>query len=137
MIEMQVKLQGLKELQEKVQQVRSALPPEEVEPILLEGAEIIADRIREKAPVGKTGNLKKAVVASTLKRLGTGPAPAVAAVDRKVAPHAHLVEYGHKTPNGGRVPAHPYFRPAVDETESVAAQHVMQKLDQLLAKAVR
>ncbi|MGE5553299.1 MAG: HK97-gp10 family putative phage morphogenesis protein [Betaproteobacteria bacterium] len=137
MAKLTVRLDGLKELEAKIQEVRDSLAPEKVEPVLLEGAQIIADRIREKAPKGPTGRLKEAATARQLKRLGKGPAPAVAALDRKIAPHAHLVEYGHKTPSGGRVPAKPYFRPAVDETERTAARHVMQKLDELLDKAVR
>lgn len=137
MAKLTVRLDGLRELEARVQELRDSLDPDKVEPILLEGARIIANRMREKAPVGPTGSLRASIVARQLKRLGKGPAPAVAAVDRKIAPHAHLVEYGHKTPEGGRVPAHPFFRPAVDETEGAAARHVMQKLDELLDKAVR
>lgn len=57
------------------------------------------------------GNLRRSLVVKTFKSKGDGIA--FVAVDRKMAPHAHLVEFGHGGPKPART--HPFFRPVVDE----------------------
>ena len=114
-----VKLEGAEDLKKQFQDLVKSVHPDKVEPVLMKGARKLAKAIRDKAPRGPTGNLKKAVRAKQLKRIGFNPAPAIAAVDRKRAPHAGLVEYGHALVRNGKVighvPPHPFFRPAVDE----------------------
>lgn len=114
-----VKLEGAEELKKQFQALVKSVHPDKVEPVLMNGARKLAKAIRDKAPRGPTGNLKKSVRAKKLERIGFNPASAIAAVDRKKAPHAHLVEYGHAIVKGGKVvghvPPHPFFRPAVDE----------------------
>lgn len=70
------------------------LKPEKVEPELFKGAQTFAREIRKNAPVGPTGNLKKAVKTKKLQRWGAGPAPSIAVIDIKKAPHAFLVIRG-------------------------------------------
>ncbi len=100
-------------------------------------ADLIAARARELAPEGPTGNLKRGIVArvdKTARTLGIGAATVGA--NYKIAPHAHLVEYG----TSGRrfpkkkdklvfyidgekfvldsvapMPAHPFMRPAIEQ----------------------
>lgn len=131
------RIEGLKELSAQINTIITSLGPDEVEPVLLEGAEMIADRVRQKAPRGKTGRLAKSVIAKKLKRLQWNrPAPCIAAVDQHPiigAPHAHLVEWGHGGPHPA--PAHPFFRPAVDEMANPAAQYVMNRLAEKVNKA--
>lgn len=99
-------------------------------------AEIVKDRAVALAPRGKTGNLKRGIVAKKFK--APGPSQAFVAVDYSIAPHAHLVEFGHNIVVGGRrrvgetvkrgrrvygkgkvvgyVPARSFLRKAVKET---------------------
>lgn len=79
----------------------------------MKSAEQLRDRIRQKAPLGPTGNLKRSPVA---RRYESGIA--IAGVDRKKAPHAQLVEFGtsHSAP-------HPFFRPAVAESKGKTAEN--------------
>ena len=41
--------------------------------------------------------------------------------------YAHLVELGHQDQNGHHVPAHPFLRPAADETASASLQAMKDK----------
>lgn len=67
--------------------------------LLLDQAKLVRDRIREKAPLGPTGNLKKAAYAIAYPPKLSGPAVAFAGIRLRKAPHAHLVEYGHAGPH--------------------------------------
>jgi len=80
--------------------------------ILLKAARKVQKRIKEKAPLGPTGNLKKSTYAKALPPTVTQRAVAFAGVRARKAPHAHLVEYGHGGPHPA--PPHPFIRPAWD-----------------------
>jgi HK97 gp10 family phage protein len=73
----------------------------------------MASKIKETAPVGETGNLKKSVRVKKAKGGGYQ-----VGMSRPKGSHAHLVEYGHDMiVNGvkvGTVPPHPFFRPTWD-----------------------
>lgn len=77
---------------------------------LFKRAEMLRDRIRDKAPLGPTGNLKRSPMAKLMPERRNFPAVAIAGIDRVIAPHAHLIEFGTS-----RAPAYPFLRPAVDE----------------------
>jgi len=128
-------LQGMEELQKQFKELAICLKSDTVEPVLLAEAKTLAKDIKSRAPRGPTGNLKKSVKAKLLKRYGNQPAPAIAAVDRKRAPHAGLVEYGHGGPHPA--PPHPFFRPAVDAGGEKALQNVVDKLGKLIEGAAR
>jgi hypothetical protein len=53
-------------------------------------------------------------------------------VDRKKAPHAHLVEFGH----GGPHPAgpHPYLRPALDSMKAAAVALMGMEINQRIIR---
>lgn len=74
----------------------------------LEIAKNVARDARGKVKV-KTGNLRKSIRAKKSKFEGGG------AIVVASAPHAHLVEYGHKG-----APAKPFLRPALDQTMAEA-----------------
>jgi hypothetical protein len=76
---------------------------------------ILQDAIR-RAPVGETGNLSNSIKIRTSK-VGNTYLGEV----RSTAPHAHLIEFGHRLMRGARagrqkfikwVPAKPFLRPA-------------------------
>lgn len=98
--------------------------------LLLDQAKLVRDRIREKAPRGPTGNLKRAAYAKALPPTTTQPAVAFAGIRPRVAPHAHLVEYGHGGPHPA--PAHPFVRPAWDGMK----EQVKRNIELGLKKAV-
>lgn len=47
--------------------------------------------------------------------------------------YPHLVEYGHRTPDGGHVPAHPYFWPAY----RLSRKRITNRVKRAIGKAVR
>jgi hypothetical protein len=57
---------------------------------------------------------------------------AIVGVDRKKAPHAHLVEFGH----GGPHPAgpHPYLRPALDSMKAAAVALMGMEINQRIIR---
>lgn len=57
---------------------------------------------------------------------------AIVGVDRKKAPHAHLVEFGH----GGPHPAgpHPFLRPALDAVRSAAVALMGAEINQRIIR---
>lgn len=136
------RIDGLKESLESIERMAKALPPDGVERVLRRGAQVVRKEVIERAHLGPTGNLKKSVRTKKLKRLGFGlnPAPIIVAVDRKKAPHAHLVEYGHAlVKNGkviGHVPAYPFWRPALDSKLPHAVSTVERGLVKLVEEAV-
>jgi HK97 gp10 family phage protein len=129
---LEARLEGTLELSKQLRELAKAGDPEKVEPILMKGAKKLAGAIKERAPEGPTGNLKRSIKAKKLKPYGNEPAPAIAAVDRKIAPHAYLVENGTS-----RAPAHPFFRTAVDATLPEVEREVVADLTNLVEKAVR
>ncbi len=136
-----VKLEGAEELKKQFQYLVKSVHPDQVEPVLMNGARKLAKAIRDKAPRGPTGNLKKAVKAKKLERIGFNPASAIAAVDRKRAPHAGLVEWGHALVRAGKVvghvPPHPFFRPAVDENHGRILGDITKDLKKMVEGAVK
>lgn len=124
-------LEGIDALNKQLKKLAQSMEPEEVEPMLLEGAQAIAEDARDRAPLGPTGNLKRSLTAKLLKRTGNMPPVAVAAVDRKIAPHAHLVEFGTS-----KAPAHPFFRPSVDTNGERVLTDLKDKLKDKIDHAV-
>jgi len=140
-----VSIEGLDSLDAQIDALVKAMGPDDVEPILLKGAKQIRDYAKVNAPVGPTGNLKKSLIAKTLKRRGSAmdalglgqgnPAPAIAGVNYRIAPHAHLVEYGHGGPHPA--PAHPFLRPAWDWNKDRVQIQVINDLQAKLDEVVK
>lgn len=95
-------------------------------------ADLIAQEARRLAPE-KSGELKRGIVARVNKVAAEfmGVGSAYVGVDYKIAPHAHLVEYGAR---GGQMPAQPFMRPAIDTKQADAAKLVDADLQQLIDK---
>jgi len=130
---------GLNECLDNIEKIKAKLTPDQIEPVLLQGASIIAQAVINKAPQGPTGNLKRAIMTNLLPRLKPDqPGSAIAIVRGGIAPHAHLVEYGHfqtKTRGGLAsrwVPPHPFFRPAVEETGDSVIEAVIAELNTMI-----
>ncbi len=103
---------GLKELEDRFGKLELILDDRDMENAFLAAARKFRDRARQRVRV-KRGNLKKGIVAKRFRNKIKGQPAAFAAIDRRIAPHAHLVERGHGGPNPA--PAHPFWRPTLDE----------------------
>lgn len=126
-----VRVEGISALEAAIREVRRSLEPKQIEGRLLAGARIMRDDMKRRVKK-KTGRLFRAIKAKVGKRRGRDWASAFAAVDRKTAPHAHLVENG--TVNA---PAHPYFRPAIISTHGRVAETVEKGLREGVVTAAR
>jgi len=142
-MDINIEIQGKEAFEKTLLALAKALPNEKVEPVMMEGAKVIAAAARAKAPQGPTGNLKKGVKAKFLRQIGNYPRSAAAAVDRKIARHAHIIEYGTKPryQKSGRYtgigPAIPFFRPAVDTNKGRIQDEVITKLGNLIDSAMK
>ena len=141
----EIRIDGLNELIEDFGKLARSVDPDKVEPITLNCAKRLAAALKVEAPEGPTKNLRKAVKAKLLKRIGNSqPAPAIAAVDRKIAPHAHLVERGTgeridpKTgKSSGVMPADPFFRRTLDNRLQPETAQMMLELANLIEGAIK
>lgn len=102
--------------------------------ILYDQAKLVRNRIKQKAPRGPTGNLKKAAYAAVKPPSLSGTAVAFAGIRPRKAPHAHLVEYGHGGPHPA--PPHPFFRPAWDGCKDDVKRNIAAGLGKTIEKAV-
>jgi len=142
-MDINIEIQGKEAFEKTLLALAKSLPNDKVEPLMLEGAKVIAAVAKAKAPQGPTGNLKKAVKAKLLKQISNYPRSAAAAVDRKIAPHAFIIEYGTKPryQRSGRYTgigsAQPFFRPAVDTNKGRIQGEVITKLGNLIDSAMK
>jgi len=127
-----VRIIGLDALSRKLEKIGRATNKENTGGLLLRQAEIIRDRIRANVPVGPTGNLKRSPIAKLMPESSSYPAIAIAGINRKIAPHAHLVEFGTS-----RMPAHPFFRPAIDACRGGVMSRIKNGLKRLIEGAAR
>lgn len=133
---------GMEELEDNIDKVKQQLTADQIEPVLLQGASVFAQAAINNAPQGPTGNLKHGIIAKTLERNNSDqPAPAIAAIDYRIAPHAHLVENGHfqTEKKGGPasrfVPPHPFFRPAYDTNKEAVLEAITEDLKTMIEEA--
>jgi HK97 gp10 family phage protein len=132
---LKVTMDGIDDLNKKILQMLKGISPEVAEPILRKSAIFLRDDIRQRAPLGPTGNLKAALLTATLKmRKGELCGPALVAINKNKAPHAHLVEYGHAGPHPA--PPHPFFRPGWDANKGKVEQDITEGLIKSIEKAV-
>ena len=153
---MRVEIHGLTELNKKFEKLTGSLDADRVEPITHSGAKIMAAEMERQAPEGPTGNLKAAIRTVKLKRDGDRPAPSIAGVDRKKAPHAHLVEFGTSTrrvkekqvlydaktgrffgKEVGDMPANPFVRRSLQAKEKEVIEHVVSGIQKLIEEGVK
>jgi len=120
------KVTGMEKMDAVIEKVRNSVGKDNVNDVALKQAEVIRDKIEENAPAGKTQNLKRSPVAKKLDNV------VIAAIDRKIAPHAHLVEFGTS-----RAPAHPFFRPAIDSCREKVADGLKDGIKDLIEKATK
>ena len=126
-----VKMVGMEELDRKMQKLAKSLGPDNTEPMLYGAAELVTTQVQANVNSIRrvTGNLSRSPVTKMMSKQKAGePRPSIAAIDRKIAPHAWLVEFG-----SSKSSPTPYFRPAWDSKRGAALEHIKKEL----AKAVR
>jgi len=142
-MDISVEIQGKEAFEKTLLALAKALPNDKVEPVMMEGAKVVAAAARGKAPRGPSGNLKKGVKAKFLRQISSYPRSAAAAVDRKIARHAHIIEYGTKPryQKSGRYtgigPAMPFFRPAVDANKGRIQHDIITKIGNMIDGAMK
>lgn len=138
---MAVNVEGMDELYKKLNQIAKSLAPEKIEPILLKGAHELQAAVREKAPQGPTGNLKKGVRVFQLPKRGDNPRSAEV---QSSAKHSYMIEHGtsqryQKTTGRytGVGPAKPFFRPAIDANKERVYNEIVNDLRQSVESVVK
>jgi HK97 gp10 family phage protein len=137
-METETRLEGEVELGEKLDRLVRAVRPEEAIKILTQGAKMIVDDAKARAVVGPTGNLKKSPQAKGLSLNDFQPPIALATINRKRAPHAHLLEFGtgdriakrgkYRGKHFGIMKAQPFFWPAVKNKWDSVMSYVLGEL---------
>lgn len=101
------KLVGINELAKQLEEINKGVEEASAKEVSKQ-AELVRDAIRDRAPRGPSGNLKRSAIAKEIRGKANNPI-AIAGIDRKIAPHAHMVEFGTV-----KMSARPFFRLAVD-----------------------
>lgn len=125
-----LRIEGVAELQDKLASLINSVVGKQAKNVYVKAALYGRDRIREITPVGKTGNLRRGVFAAG----GDANLPnALLGMNYKIAPHAHLVEFGHAGPHPA--PPHPYFRPGIARAASGIARIILDGLTTVVEDA--
>ncbi len=106
-------LVGLNDFKADLRKIAKSIDDSELEERMLEAAKVIRDSAKNKAPLGPTGNLKRGIQAKTFSKKIPGEPASFCAINYKIAPHAHLIEFGTVKQS-----ARPFMRPAIDENIS-------------------
>jgi len=129
---MDAELIGLDALIKEFSKLKQVPDTKKIESELLSGpAASLKNQIKNNAPLGPTGRLKKSIVNKPFSRKQKENPKVFVTIDRKMAPHAHLVEFGHKGPHPA--PPHPFFRPVVDSQKS----NIMGKIREIIWRAIK
>jgi len=130
-----VALHGMNQLLKDFQALGDALADKEMENELLGIGNNLKRRIKSEAPKGPTRRLKRSIISSRFKKKSRkfkhNPATFVA-VDRKIAPHAHLVEFGTV-----KMAAKSFFRSTIDSEQARINENIKREAKNILKKTVR
>ena len=124
-----LRIEGIEEIQAKLANVINAATGKQAKDVYVEAAVYGKNQVVPLVPV-KTGALRRAIFAA---RGDENKPDALLGVNYRIAPHAHLVEFGH----GGPHPAgpHPYMRPGVTRAAPGIARIIKDGLLQVIDDA--
>ncbi len=125
-------LEGQEELIKKLRDMGEAVRGKQIERLFLRAGKKMRNTIRELTPVGPTGNLQRSIVARTMSKRGRKAAPAMVAVDFKIGPHAHLLEFGTV-----KMSPRPFFRPGVIATQDAVGKMIAKGFVRILEKIAK
>ena len=125
------RMEGIERFNQAVDILIEGVSADNVEPITYGAADIITQEVQRNVDAINrvTGLLAGSPVTRQLERRHSAPAPSIAAIDRKTAPHAHLLEYGTV-----KMPAQPFYRPAVDRKKSEAIDYIASEISKIFTK---
>ena len=120
---------------------------EKLQNVIIRGAKITQSNIRTEAPY-RTGALRRGILAEELPKIKNRPMAVVKANYSRskgpIAPHAHLIEYGHIAsgwPNvaktGMHIPANPFFWRGAERSRGVVKRMIKNEMGKLMNKAAR
>lgn len=156
-----IRVKALKELQQAMKKMETAIEPREVKPILADALRIFhakaVEILRSKTKRAKRLPQGWEHIEDALQvKEGRSDtfAIAFAKVFRKASPHALWIEYGHRIQakrvavrkatgygmqfsksSTGEVQAYPFFRPALDLTRRLVTTHIRKGIQQLVKSA--
>jgi len=135
---MEVRIEGVGDVEKQLQDLMKKLGADKVEPVLLNAAKDLAKEMKSnlaRVTDEKTGNLKKAIGAKKLKRYLDNPAAGAGIkYGYKGGNHAHLIEYGtaerfHKSGKSvGAIQPRPFVRPAWDTNKDRIINGIIEEL---------
>ena len=121
------------EIVRKLQSLEGAVRKQVLEKVALEALEPMLEETNRRTPV-EEGDLKR----GNKKHIRKSRENFVEAEVANTAPHAHLVEFGHRNVKGGRlgkggrqvgtIPPHPFMRPAFDATQAKVCREVGERI---------
>ncbi len=122
------KIEGVEELQAELSKIVNEVTGKEMKDVYVKAAIVVRDEARRFAPE-VTGALRRGIFAA---RGDENKSSALVGVNYKIAPHAHLVEFGHAGPHPA--PPHPYMRPAVENKKEAVKQIMTDGLGAIVKK---
>lgn len=123
-----LRFEGLEEIERRLSAVIDRTTGAAAKEVYLKAGLKLRDKARELAPI-KTGALRKSIFAA---RGDENKQNVLVGVNYKIAPHAHLIEYGTV-----RAPAHPFLRPAVSATKDEMRAIIRDGLEKIIEDAAR
>lgn len=123
---MSVEIEGLDELNRKIKKLSDTFEIKNVKKAARKPAGIIQNKVKSKAPVGPTGDLRRSVITKELDNVW------IAAIDQSVAWYAFLIEFGL-----GQMSENPFFSEGVKQAAPQASKEFKKNLKSLVDKAVR
>ena len=136
----QVDILGDEKILKRFKAIANLADTSEIENALLRVAKHVAGDARRRMDSQvrpKTGRLRRSIMAGKFtKRIKAFPGAWVMA-DRKIAPHSHLIEFGHATVSGGHAPAFPFLRPALDGAHTTLRASVKKAVPDAIRRAIR
>lgn len=147
---MSMKVTGFEALDRELAKLPLKIQNKIVKKMVREGAKIVQRDAKQKAP-RKSGRLKSAIIVRAKTRRELRPNTVAAKVmirtkatkRGKIAPHAHLIEYGHQQVVGGKlgsggkvvgfVAARPFMRPAFDNNK----QKIVNTMRRIFGRGIR
>jgi HK97 gp10 family phage protein len=147
---MSLKATGFEALDRELAKLPLKLQKQAMRRMVRGGAAVVQKDAKQKAPK-KSGRLKSAIIVRAKPARDTKPETIAALVlirtkttkRGKIAPHAHLLEYGHQLVKGGKlgsggrvigfVAARPFMRPAFDNNIS----KIINVMRRILGREIR
>lgn len=120
----EIGIEGVDEILANISKKLNKVTGQEAKKVFMRAAMIAVREIRDLAPLGPTGNLKKGVFADYGDPKKSN---VLVGMNYKISPHAHFLEYGTV-----KMRAQPYFRPGITASRSAIAASLIQGMRGLI-----